>query len=266
MKTSNARKSIFLVSSLLFCTLFAFSGKITTKDIYEIRVYTLKNESQISRLDNYLKSAFIPAMHRFGVKKIGVFKIVGLDTAHVKKMYVLIPFKSVDQWRSANSFLNKDQIFENASNEFTHADAASPSYERMESIITEAFPGSPNFEIPNLQTPKSERIYELRSYESPTEHLFERKVTMFNKGDEIGLFKRLGFNAVFYSSVISGDRMPNLMYMICFESMTSHDQHWKQFVNDPQWKNISTMPEYENKVSVSHIDSLLMHAADYSEI
>ena len=89
---------------------------------------------------------------------------------------------------------------------------------------------------------------------------------MFNEGGEIGLFKQLGFNAVFYGKVISGSRMPNLMYMTAFENMAAHDEHWKAFSNDPLWKKISAMPEYENKVSVSRNDRILMHATDYSDI
>ena len=89
---------------------------------------------------------------------------------------------------------------------------------------------------------------------------------MFNEGGEIKLFKRLGFNAVFYASVVSGSKMPNLMYMITFENMTEHDAHWKAFGSSPEWKSLIAMPEYENKVSVSHIDSVLMHSTDYSDI
>jgi hypothetical protein len=72
---------------------------------------------------------------------------------------------------------------------------------------------------------------------------------MFNAGDEIGLFNRLGFNAVFYGEVLSGARMPNLMYMTTFENQASRDAHWKAFVDDPQWKKLSTMPEYQKNVS-----------------
>ncbi len=62
-----------------------------------------------------------------------------------------------------------------------------------------------------------DRAYELRSYESPTEKLYWNKVEMFNKGDEIGLFKRLNFNAmVFYGEVVAGSRMPNLMHLTDF--------------------------------------------------
>ena len=54
--------------------------------------------------------------------------------------------------------------------------------------------------------------------ESATEKNLKIKVQMFNQGDEIGLFKRLNFNAIFYSEVISGSKMPNLMYMTSFEN------------------------------------------------
>ena len=59
-------------------------------------------------------------------------------------------------------------------------------------------------------------LYELRSYESPTEELHRIKVNMFNAGGEITLFKRLDFQAVFYADVLSGSQMPNLVYMVVF--------------------------------------------------
>src|SRR5690606_26546023 len=83
-------------------------------------------------------------------------------------------------------------------------------------LLLTAFIDSPNVQLPNLASPKSERVYELRSYEGPTEAYYRNKVDMFNEGDEIGLFKRLGFNAVFYGEVIAGSRMPNLMYLTTF--------------------------------------------------
>lgn len=87
---------------------------------------------------------------------------------------------------------------------------------------------------------------------------------MFNEGGEIDLFKRLGFNAVFYSSVISGAKMPNLMYMTTFENKAARDAHWKTFVEDPFWKKLSAMPEYQH--NVSHIDITFLHPTDYSDI
>jgi hypothetical protein len=86
---------------------------------------------------------------------------------------------------------------------------------------------------------------------------------MFNEGDEVGLFKRLRFNAVFYAEVISGRRMPNLMYMTTFIDLASHDEHWKAFSNDPYWKKLSAMPEYQH--NVSKINIYLLRPTEYSD-
>src|SRR5665811_2641265 len=67
-------------------------------------------------------------------------------------------------------------------------------YESMESILLEAFSSQGQLLLPT--TKNAERIFELRSYESPTENLLAKKTAMFNR-DEINIFKRLGFNPVF---------------------------------------------------------------------
>ena len=133
----------------------------------------------------------------------------------------------------------------------------------METILLQAFPLAPTMQTPSLNSSKKERVYELRSYESATPQKAENKVKMFNDGGEIGLFKRLGFNAIFYAEVLSGSKMPNLMYMTSFASMEDRNNHWKTFSADPEWKKISGMPEYQN--NVSHIDITLTYPADYSD-
>lgn len=90
-------------------------------------------------------------------------------------------------------------------------------------------------------------------------------MAMFNTGGEIDIFKRLEFNPVFYAKVVSGNRMPNFMYMPVFDNVEQRNAQWKIFGNDPQWKEVSAKPENENKVSVSHIDSILMHSTSYSD-
>jgi hypothetical protein len=106
-------------------------------------------------------------------------------------------------------------------------------------------------------------VYELRSYESYTEKIYRNKVKMFNDGDEVGLFKRLGFNAVFYADVIAGSRMPNLMYMTTFSNQAIHDEKWKSFREDPQWKKLSGMEEYQHNVSKNTI--YLLRPTEYSD-
>ena len=86
---------------------------------------------------------------------------------------------------------------------------------------------------------------------------------MFNEGGEIDLFKRLNFNPVFYSEVIAGSKMPNLMYMTTFENMAERDAYRKAFGDDPFWKKLSAMTEYQN--NVLKIDIIFLYPADYSD-
>lgn len=239
-------------------------AKAAETEFFQIKIYELKDKEQESRLDHFLQAAYLPALHRIGITRVGVFKPVGNDTAVIRKIYVLIPFGSLTQWESLDQQLKKDVQFIADGADYLNAPYTNPPYLRMASILLKAFPDMRSTGIPTLTGPKNERIYELRSYEGATEAIFENKVQMFNKGDEIGLFKKLGFNAVFYASVISGAHMPNLMYMTSFDNMASHDQHWKSFGADPYWKKLSAMPEYQN--NVSHMDIFLLHPAEYSDL
>jgi hypothetical protein len=122
----------------------------------------------------------------------------------------------------------------------------------------------PKFSIPKHKTPPAERVYELRSYEGPTEKYYRNKVEMFNEGGEMNLFKRLNFQAVFYGEVISGSIMPNLMYMTTFSDIKSRAEHWKTFGNDPEWKKMSGLDKYKNNMSNSIIQ--LLHPTEYSDL
>lgn len=240
------------------------TGKKPRQEFYEIKIYHLKNTDQEKSVDDYLQHALLPALHKAGITKIGVFKPLANDTAADKLLYVFIPMNSMDQLLSLPLQLEKDAEYNNAGAAYLNAVYTSPPFTRMESILLKAFRMAPQMQLPKLTGPKTDRIYELRSYESPTEKLYVNKVHMFNEGGEVPLFERLGFNAVFYADVINGSHMPNLMYMTSFENKTSHDEKWKTFTSDPEWKKLSAMPEYQHNVSKA--DIVLMHAADYSDI
>jgi hypothetical protein len=251
---------------VLICVIQLQSSHLQAQTIncFQLKIYSLKDKEQQSRVDNYLRTAYLPALHRAGTSHVGVFMPVGNDTAMIRRIYVLIPFSSVSQWDNLDQKLSQDKQLSLDGAEYLSSAHTNPPYMRIESILLSAFPGMKSVGVPKLSAPRNENIYELRSYEGPTEKIHENKVKMFNDGDEIGLFKRLGFNAVFYAEVISGAHMPNLMYMTSFDNMASHDQHWKSFVDDPYWKKLSGMAEYQN--NVSHIDIQLLHPTDYSEL
>lgn len=246
--------------------LFAMIQLTTAKgrDFYQIQVYHLAGKAQEQSVDNFLKLSYIPALHRAGIKTVGVFKPIASDTASGKQIIVWLPLASLNQIDKLQHLLSNDEIYQTSGADFLKAPFDQVPFKRKESILLKAFPNAPQFQTPKFTTNPSERIYELRSYEGPTEYLFTQKLKMFNEGGEIKLFKTLDFNAVFYAGVISGSIMPNLMYMTTFADMPAHDAHWKAFVNHPDWKKLSSLPEYQH--TVSRIVKILLTPTDYSDL
>jgi hypothetical protein len=257
-----------LTPKLVIIVLFLFPGTAlrgqnNAKEFYQIRTYKLKGKSQEDRVHTFLIYNFLPAVHKFGIKKVGVFTPLETDSTFGKRIVVLIPFSSLEQLSDLNDLLSATEEYDPKASEYVDAVYTNPPYERIESVVLRAFSGMPRMEVPQLENLRADRVYELRSYEGPTEKIYKNKVQMFNEGDEVGLFRRLRFNAVFYAEVISGNSMPNLMYMTTFANRDSRDAHWKAFTDDPQWKKLSAMPEYQH--NVSKISIYLLRPTEYSD-
>jgi NIPSNAP len=233
------------------------------KEYYQITVYHFTDTAQERIIDRYLEKAYLPALHKMNIRLIGVFKPVTNDTAAAKIIYILIPFNSLEQAKNLPTQLLKNKEYMETGKEYLDALYSNPPYQRMENILMEAFDLAPAMQLPKLTSSKSERIYELRSYESPTEKLNINKVKMFNEGGEIALFKQLNFNAIFYAEVIAGGHLPNLMYMTSFENRNDRDAHWKAFGESAEWKKLNSMPEYQHNVSKAEI--ILTKATLYSD-
>jgi NIPSNAP len=256
-------KIILLSLCIFLLPAFVYCGNKIKKEIYQLTIYQYTTAAQETVLNNYLKNALLPALHKKGYKNIGVFAALANDTAALKYLYVYMPLKNIADQLSITEKLNKDTAYQTAAAEYINAVYTNAPYKRMEVIVLNAFPLAPQMQLPKLAAAKKDRIYELRSYESATEKIFANKVHMFNQGGEITLFKRLNFNAVFYAEVIAGSHMPNLMYMTTFENKTDRDTHWKNFVDSPEWKKLSALPEYQN--NISHIDITFLQPAEYSD-
>jgi hypothetical protein len=264
MKKSKIINRIFPVLFLFISVVINGYGVVPAKQqYYEIKIYRISDKTQESRVDAYLRDAYLPALHRAGIPIVGVFKPVEADTAFGKLIYVFIPFKTIDQFLQLPGLLEKDKVYTEGGKSFIDAAYDNPPYKRYESILLKAFMNMPEFAAPKFSTAPGEKIYELRSYESATEAKAVKKIEMFNQGGEIALFSSLKFNAAFYAEVLVGSHKPNLMYMTTFENMASHEAHWKAFQEHPDWKRLMGMAEYLN--TVSKHDIFLLHPTSYSD-
>jgi hypothetical protein len=263
MKTT---KILFLVVLAFAITSFkSFNKTNQSREFYQLKTYTLHSDEQVQATDKFLKEAYLPGLKRLGIKNIGVFKpkANATDTDTLKKIIVVIPFKSMDQFLNLDEKLSKDKIYLSAGAAYLNANYKQTPYLRIESVLLKAFTDHPFLITPALDSPRDKRVYELRSYESPTEAIHANKVDMFNAGGEVKLFNRLQFNAVFYGQVLSGAKMPNLMYMTTFADQESRDAHWKAFSASPEWKELIAMEKYKN--NISHMDITFLYPTDYSD-
>lgn len=258
-------KCISLSKSLLFA-LFVFllttNLNAQNRSFFQLKIYTFDNVEQENTTDAYLKNAFLPAMKTQNINQIGVFKPHLSEKDSLRKIYVLIPFSSLIEFQKTEDALLKDETFLTAGNSYIQANFDHAPYRRIETVMMRAFEGMPKIKTPAFDSPRAERIYELRSYESATEALYRNKVEMFNGGGELELFHQLGFNPIFFGEVISGNRMPNLMYLTTFKNKASRDAHWKTFGESGKWNELKTMPKYQNNMYRAEV--LFLYPTEYS--
>lgn len=233
------------------------------REIYELRCYHLRRGPQTERFERFYREAAIPAMNRAGVKPVGVFSVmVGMDSP---SMHVLLTHKSMDSVAELPNKLAADAEYQSAGAPFINAPATDPSYVRVESSLMAAFAGMPKLEVPALGDGNKSRIFELRTYESPSKKTNKKKIEMFEKG-EIAIFRRNGLTPVFFGETLIGARLPNLTYMLVFENQAAHDKNWAAFAADPEWKTLSHTPGYTDSEIVSNISNVMLRPAGYSQI
>jgi hypothetical protein len=234
--------------------------KKSGSEFYELRVYTLKNSAQQKLVEDYFKNAAIPALNRLGSKNIGVF--TEQEPQGQTKIYVIIPYNSVEDFISVTDKLSNDTAYQNAGAAYLNAPATEPAYDRIQSSFMRAFAGMPKLQVPANKP----RIFELRRYESASETAGKMKIKMFNDIGEIAIFKRVGLTPVFFGETLIGEMRPNLTYMLTFDDMAEHDKNWKAFGGDPEWNRIKAIPEYADAKIVSNITRTFLVPTSFSQI
>ncbi|MCP4312110.1 MAG: NIPSNAP family containing protein [Bacteroidetes bacterium] len=261
MKTSEKPMALLLLL-MVVCGLTSSCDTREECDYFEMKIYRYETASQEERLDDYFGSAYLPALHRTGIENVGVFKLKEDGNEIQNAIILLIPFTSLDQYIEAPELLRSDQVYLEAGRDYIESPHNDPPYTRIESIILKAFSATPHLTVPQFESPREERVYELRSYQGATELLYERKVEMFNSG-ESELFIKLGFNPLFFGEGISSSEMPHLMYMISFSDTLSQKEHWAAFREHPDWQKMKKIDRYKN--TVSNITKYMLYPTFYSD-
>jgi NIPSNAP protein len=267
---NSLKRRTFLTASLASAALAATRRGVAqppaasgAREYYLLRRYQLQAGPQTKIAESYFGDALIPALSRMGMGPIGAFKLdYGPETP---AFYVLIPGRSVEALTTIDLQLRQNENFLKAAEPFWNAPATEPGFLRMESTLLAAFEGWPRLTPPAATATQSKRIFQLRTYESPSDAAHVRKVEMFHKG-EFEIFQKAGCHPVFFGDALIGSRLPQLTYMLSFANLTELEKSWAAFSSDPDWKKLQNSPRYNYEAIVSNISNLVLSPLAASQI
>ena len=258
-------KQIIKFSTIIITLLLSITAANAQKAeqvYFEVVRYQVINDSQMTKIEDYWKQAAIPALNRLGIERVGVFK--PQYGAHGLDLLVIIPHQNIQSYTQTWDKLATDAEYQKAGASFIHRPKNEPVFFRYSTSLLKAFSHMPTIEIPQHINGKSQRIFEMRTYESHSKHDAKMKIEMFNEGGEIALFRETGLHPVLFGETIAGDDMPNLVYLLGFESLTERDKNWGKFVQSEGWQNMKDIPKYKDTVSA--ITDVILKPTAYSQM
>ncbi len=226
---------------------------------YLLEQFFLKAGTQMPRINEFM-SRNLPAVENThpGPK---IF-LEALVASHMPQFAMIFGYGSMEQ-----IFSGRRAGLENQELMKAFADWESgpePPYEHYSVSLLEATPYSPEI-TPPAEPPKSPRIFELRTYHSPTWRQLRALHERF-AGPEVRIFHRVGVHPVLYSTMIMGQNMPNLTYLIPFDNLAAREKAWAAFGADPEWVKVRKESIEKHGQISSVIQMSLYRATAYSPI
>ena len=226
--------------------------------VFVVRNYFLKNGSQPERLHKFMQNGLRPELQ--GVTKIPSIFLDALVAPHMPQVMTIFGFESMEQWQAFEANAAASSRYRASLAEWERGD--DPPYEEYSEKLL-----APTAFCPSLEASGSQaaRTFELRIYHSPT----RRQLAALNDrfaGPEVQIFHRCGIFPILYTNGLSGESLPNLTYLIPFESLAAREKAWAAFGADPEWVKVRAESiEKSGQISaVMHIS--LWKAAAYSPV
>ena len=238
----------------------AESGATENRRIFVLENYYLKNGSQAGRFHDHMSKSALPALNKVhsGPKMV----LEALVASHMPQMAVILGFQSPEELGSVHTRILADEELKKAFE--TWENHPEQPYEHFSAAILEATDYCPEVK-PDPSPRQSPRIFELRTYHSPTWRQLAALHARF-AGPEIKIFHRSGVNPILYSSTLIGPNMPNLTYVIPFDSLAEREKAWAAFGADPEWTKVRAESIEKHGQISSVIQMSLFKATAYSPI
>lgn len=234
----------------------ADSGAARTR-FYTLESSLMENGDQVARLHDFMSHAFVPAARK--VHTGPMLFLEALVAQHVPQVAVVMGFSSASDALSLNTRLHQQEGYTAAVEKWESG--PNPPFEQTTSTLLEATGYSP--EIAAGESAKQPRIFELRTYHSPTWRQLGALHQRF-ASREIPIFHRNGIHPVFYTSTVFGANLPNLTYLIPFDDLAAREKAWSAFGADAEWVKVRKESVAKDGEIASVIQITLFKATAYS--
>ena len=253
-----------MIRNLIVAMLFAVPVQHALAEgnqVIELRTYTLVDQAGEDKLDNYLETALVPALQRQGLGPIGAFDQAA--EGEQVQVVLLIAGPTTEAVTGASAKLATDKEYQKAAKDYLETPVKSPVVKRISSELLLSFDCWPKVTVSDLKKDGKPRLFEMRVYESPTEHRGELKVEMFNSG-EVPIFLDCEIKPVFMGQALVGSQMPNLTYMTVYPDDEARKKGWDAFRVHPDWQVLKAVEKYKGTVSKIHKSDWV--AKSYSQL
>lgn len=232
------------------------------QQLFEVRFYHFRSAESAAKFDTMMKDAVLPVMEDQGVGPVGVFSVLESKELSDNARVLVVPYASLQEMLDLKDAYADDPSFWDNAKDYLLQETGNPAYDRVESMLLQAFTGMPQLKVPGSGEGKQRR-FELRTYKSENEIQGLLKVKMFNDA-EIALFDKVGLNAVFYGEAIVAPNLPQLTYMLVHDDEAKKGEAWKAFLGHPEWKALKNDEQYSSiKLKIT---KHMLSATDYSPI
>lgn len=244
-------------------TTWGHEAEPAKRQLLELRTYTLRDKAAVAAFDQYAAEALVPALNRLGIEPVGAFKMTAEqpvaagagkpDSSLVAqpKVLLVLPAKDAETSALANERIAADKEYKVDAATYNETPGEKPLIARISSELLVAFDCWPEVKVPKQKAANQTRLFEMRTYESPTEQLGHLKVEMFNSG-EVPIFLDCDIQPVFMGQAVVGSVMPNLTYMTVYDNASELTAAWKRFSDHPDWKVLREVAKYKGTVTKIH--------------
>jgi NIPSNAP len=224
---------------------------------YYLVTMRLQFGEQMKRVLGWFEKRAFPLFQKHQLGPVGLFTVdVG---PAIPSVVGIFNHPSMAELEAAWARLSGDPDWAAAHAELN---AGEPAYYREDGVLLRATPFSPALKASAPGDP-AHKLYELRIYESPTARQLGYLHDRF-AGGEIEVFHKSGIHPVLYADTVIGPNMPNMTYLIPFESEGSRKDAWSAFGSNPDWQRIRDESVRKGGEIVRNITNMFLSPTGFS--